>query len=178
MEKAAIKVGWIGTGVMGKSMVGHLMSKGYQMSIYTRTKAKADELVQRGASWSDIKTIAQQSDYLFLMLGYPHDVEDVVFNKETGVLHHMKEGAILIDHTTSSPGQAARIYEEAIKRKVHFLDAPVSGGDIGAKNGQLVTMVGGDAETLSASIDLLNCYSREVQHMGKAGAGQSTKACN
>lgn len=112
------------------------------------------------------------------MLGYPHDVEDVVFNPDTGVLHHMKEGAVLIDHTTSSPGQAMRIYEEALKRKVRFLDAPVSGGDIGAKNGQLVTMVGGDAETLTASADLLNSYSREVQHMGKAGAGQQTKACN
>lgn len=113
-----------------------------------------------------------------MMLGYPHDVEDVVFNPDTGVLHHMKEGAVLIDHTTSSPGQAMRIYEEALKRKVRFLDAPVSGGDIGAKNGQLVTMVGGDAETLTASADLLNSYSREVQHMGKAGAGQQTKACN
>jgi len=113
-----------------------------------------------------------------MMLGYPHDVEDVVFNPDTGVLHQMKEGAVLIDHTTSSPGQAMRIYEEALKRKVRFLDAPVSGGDIGAKNGQLVTMVGGDAETLTASADLLNSYSREVQHMGKAGAGQQTKACN
>ena len=78
------------------------------------------------------------------MLGYPHDVEDVVFNKETGVLHHMKEGSVLIDHTTSSPGQAMRIYEAALERKVSFLDAPVSGGDIGARNGKLVTMIGGD----------------------------------
>ena len=112
MEKA-IKVGWIGTGVMGKSMCGHLMTNGYQLSIYTRTKAKAEDLISRGAHWNEIKEIAEQSDYLFMMLGYPHDVEDVVFNKETGVLHHMKEGSVLIDHTTSSPGQAMRIFEEA-----------------------------------------------------------------
>jgi 3-hydroxyisobutyrate dehydrogenase len=161
MEKA-IKVGWIGTGVMGKSMIGHLMTNGYQMSIYTRTKAKADELVSRGAHWKDVKEIAQQSDFLFLMVGYPHDVEEVVFNNENGVLHHMKEGAILIDHTTSSPGQAMRIYEEAKKKNIRFIDAPVSGGDIGAKNGKLVTMVGGDAEVVAHSMDLLKCYSAEV----------------
>lgn len=171
MDKA-IKVGWIGTGVMGKSMVGHLMTNGYNMSIYTRTKGKADELISKGAQWQEIKEIAQQSDYLFLMLGYPHDVEDVVFNSENGVLHHMKEGAVLIDHTTSSPGQAMRIYEEALKRNVKFLDAPVSGGDIGARAGQLVTMVGGDADVVSNSMEILKCYSKEVQHMGKAGAGQ------
>jgi 3-hydroxyisobutyrate dehydrogenase len=103
MDKA-IKVGWIGTGVMGKSMAGHLINKGYQLSIYTRTKAKAEDLLNIGAQWKDIKEIANQSDYIFMMVGYPHDVEDVVFNQETGLLHHMKEGSILIDHTTSSPG--------------------------------------------------------------------------
>ncbi len=102
--KQALRVGWIGTGVMGKSMAGHLMSNGYQLSIYTRTKAKADELLSQGAQWKEIKEIAQQSDYLFTMLGHPHDVEEVVFNQEIGLLHHMKKGAILIDHTTSSPG--------------------------------------------------------------------------
>ena len=85
-------------------MAGHLMSKGYSLSIYTRTKAKAEELLNMGAQWKDVKEIAEQSDFLFMMLWYPHDVEDVVFNPETGLLHHMKEGSILIDHTTSSPG--------------------------------------------------------------------------
>ncbi len=112
------------------------------------------------------------------MLGYPHDVEDVVFNQDTGVLHHMKEGAVLIDHTTSSPGQAMRIYEAAHQRKVSFIDAPVSGGDIGARNGKLVTMIGGDKEAVERTQDLLKCYSAEIQHMGAAGSGQQTKACN
>jgi 3-hydroxyisobutyrate dehydrogenase len=177
MEKA-IKVGWIGTGVMGKSMAGHLLTNGYQLSIYTRTKAKADELISRGAQWQNIQEIASQSDFLFLMLGYPHDVEDVVFNNATGVLNHMKAGSVLIDHTTSSPGQAMRIFEEASKRSVHFIDAPVSGGDIGARSGKLVTMAGGDSDALEKAMSLLKCYSAEVQHMGPAGAGQQTKACN
>jgi len=135
-------------------------------------------LIAKGAHWKEIKEIAQQSDFLFLMLGYPHDVEDVVFNQETGVLHHMKEGAVLIDHTTSSPGQAMRIYESALQRKVRFIDAPVSGGDIGARNGKLVTMIGGDAEAVQRAEPLLKCYSAEIQHMGPAGSGQQTKACN
>jgi len=112
------------------------------------------------------------------MLGYPHDVEEVVLNSETGLLNNLKPGAILIDHTTSSPGLAVRIYEEALKRGVKSIDAPVSGGDIGARNGKLVTMVGGDKEAVDASLDLLKCYSAEVQHMGPAGAGQQTKASN
>ena len=99
-------------------------------------------------------------------------MEDVVFNNENGLLHHMKEGAVLIDHTTSTPVQALRIYEEALKRKISFLDAPVSGGDIGARNGKLVTMVGGDAEAVERVRPLLECYSLEIQHMGKAGSGQ------
>jgi 3-hydroxyisobutyrate dehydrogenase len=143
-------------------MAGHLMSKGYSLSIYTRTKAKAEELLNMGAHWKDIKEIAEESDFLFMMLGYPHDVEDVVFNNENGLLHHMKEGAILIDHTTSSPGQAVRIHEEALKKKISFIDAPVSGGDIGARNGKLVTMIGGDEDAVSKAKPLLECYSLEI----------------
>lgn len=106
--------------------------------------------------------IAKQSDFIFLMLGYPHDVEEVVLNSETGILNHMKPGAILIDHTTSSPGVATKIYEEALKKGIKSIDAPVSGGDIGARNGKLVTMVGGDKDAVEASMDLLKCYSAEV----------------
>ena len=171
MVDKVLRVGWIGTGVMGRSMVGHLMTNGYNLDIYTRTKSKAEELISKGAQWKDIKEIAQQSDFLFLMLGFPHDVEDVVFNSETGVLKYMKEGSVLIDHTTSSPGQATRIYEAALQRNVHFIDAPVSGGDIGARNGKLVTMIGGDAAAVEKAAPLLKCYSAEIQHMGGAGAG-------
>ena len=140
----SIKVGWIGTGVMGKSMCGHLMKNGYQLSLFTRTKSKAEDLLKEGATFLEPTQLAQQSDVLFLMLGYPHDVEQVVLNPETGVLGHMKPGSFLIDHTTSSPGLAERIYAEAKKRQVRSIDAPVSGGDIGARNGQLVTMVGAE----------------------------------
>lgn len=105
------------------------------------------------------------------MLGYPHDVEKVVLDEKTGILSHMKEGSVLIDHTTSSPGLASRIAEEALKRKILSLDAPVSGGDIGAKNGKLVMMVGGQKEAFEKALDLFNCYSAEVQHMGDVGYG-------
>jgi 3-hydroxyisobutyrate dehydrogenase len=169
--KSALKIGWIGTGVMGKSMVGHLMRNGYTLSVYNRTASKADELVKNGAKFVEPIELAKTSDVLFLMLGYPHDVEKVVFDEAVGVLHNMKEGSILIDHTTSSPGLAQRIAEEALKRKVFVIDAPVSGGDIGAKNGKLVTMVGGQKEAFDKSLELLNCYSAEVAHMGDAGFG-------
>lgn len=145
---------------MGKSMAGHLMTKGYSVALYTRTQSKAQELLDNGAKWLDIQSLAEQSDVLFLMLGYPQDVEEVVFTK--GVLQHMRAGTVLVDHTTSSPGQAQRIHEEALKRGLSFLDAPVSGGDIGAKAGKLVTMVGGDAEALERVRPLLDCYSAEV----------------
>eukprot|EP00347_Sterkiella_histriomuscorum_P010210 403377178 len=178
MEKAAIKIGWIGTGVMGKSMCGHLMKSGYNLSIYTRTASKADDLIQNGAQFKEPKELAQTSDVLFLMLGYPHDVEQVVLDEKNGILQHMKEGAVLIDHTTSSPGLALRIYEAAKQRGVKSIDAPVSGGDIGARNGTLVTMVGGDKEVVDQSYDILKTYSAEVQHMGDGGAGQHTKMAN
>lgn len=112
------------------------------------------------------------------MLGYPHDVEQVVLDEKTGILQHMKEGAVLVDHTTSSPGLALRIYEAAKQRGVKSIDAPVSGGDIGARNGTLVTMVGGDQTVVEETLDILKTYSAAVQHMGEAGAGQHTKMAN
>jgi len=178
MEKAAIKIGWIGTGVMGKSMCGHLMKKGYKLQIYTRTASKAQDLINEGAEFAEPKVIAQNSDFLFLMLGYPHDVENVVLDEKTGILQHMKEGSVLVDHTTSSPGLALKIYQEALKKGVRSLDAPVSGGDIGARNGTLVTMVGGEKEAVDQTMDIFKTYSAEVQHMGEAGAGQHTKMAN
>ena len=143
--KKSIKVGWIGTGVMGKSMAGHLMKHGYKdMYVYNRTAAKADELVKNGAKFMSPLEVAKHSDYLFLMLGYPHDVEKMVFCSQSGILNHMRPGSFLIDHTTSSPGLAQKIHKELKQRQVHSIDAPVSGGDIGARNGKLVTMMGGD----------------------------------
>ena len=131
----AMRVGWIGTGVMGKSMAGHLQKKGHTLSVYNRTASKADDLVAAGATFKQPAEVARDADVLFLMLGYPHDVERVVLDKEVGILQHMKKGSFLIDHTTSSPDLAIRIAEQASSQGIQSIDAPVSGGDIGAKNG-------------------------------------------
>ena len=170
-------IGWIGTGVMGKSMAGHLINNGHKLLVFNRTASKADDLVQMGAEFQEPKVIAQNSDYLFLMLGYPHDVENMDLG-ENGILPHMKQNSFLIDHTTSSPGLALKIFDMAKERGVFSVDAPVSGGDIGAKNGKLVTMVGGEEEPVDKCRHLLDCYSGEVQLMGGPGAGQHTKAAN
>ena len=178
MVEKVLKVGWIGTGVMGKSMIGHMMKHGYQMLVFNRTASKADELVAAGATFMPALEIAKQSDFLFLMLGYPHDVEKMVLQKDEGILHHMKPGSYLIDHTTSSPDLALRIALAAHELKIGSIDAPVSGGDIGAKNGQLVVMAGGTEADIEACKPLMNVYSKEIQHMGPPGAGQHTKAAN
>jgi 3-hydroxyisobutyrate dehydrogenase len=134
MVDSQVHIGWIGTGVMGKSMVGHLMKHGHKLHVYNRTASKAAELLAIGAEFESPELIAAQCDYVFLMLGYPHDVEEMTIGPN-GILKHMKKGAYLIDHTTSAPDLAHRIAQEAAKKHVHSIDAPVSGGDIGAKNG-------------------------------------------
>ena len=128
---------------MGKSMAGHLMSRGHSLMVYNRTASKADELVSNGARFMSPIEIAKQADIVFLMLGYPHDVNNMVLCETNGILKHMKAGATLVDHTTSSPKLAETIAAKALERGVHSVDAPVSGGDVGAKNGKLVVMVGG-----------------------------------
>ncbi len=177
MEKAATKIGWIGTGVMGKSMCRHLMKAGHKLLIYSRTAKKTEELVKDGAQFADPAEIAKNSDIIFVMVGYPRDVEEVVLGPK-GVLASMHKGAYLVDHTTSSPTLAQRIYEAATKVGVNALDAPVSGGDVGAKNGKLVVMVGGDAAAVEKMKPLMQCYSASIAHMGAAGFGQHTKMAN
>lgn len=137
MEKNQIKVGWIGTGVMGSHMAKHLMNNGYtNMYVYNRTASKADELVALGAKFLESPAkVAQEVDYLFLMLGYPHDVQKMVYEGKDGLINHMKKGSYLIDHTTSSPGLAIQIAKDLLEKGVHCIDAPVSGGDVGAKAG-------------------------------------------
>ena len=149
-------IGWIGTGVMGKSMAKHLIEKGYTMSVFTRTKSKAEELINLGASFKSPIEIAQECDALFLMLGYPKDLRNVLFLEEGGILQHLKTGSILVDHTTSAPGLAIEIHDTAKLRGVSCIDAPVSGGDVGAKNGQLAIMCGGDKETFEKVSLLIN----------------------
>ena len=139
MQSTEIKtIGWIGTGVMGKSMCQHLLKAGYNLNIYNRTASKTDELVKQGAKFLSPKEIAQQSDIVILMVGFPKDVEQLVFNEETNLLENMKKGSILIDHTTSSPTLAKQIARKAEEKGIMSLDAPVSGGDIGAREAKLV----------------------------------------
>lgn len=175
---AAKSIGWIGTGVMGKSMCKHLLSKGYKLMVFNRTKSKTDELVELGATYAEIPEIAKNVDLLFLMLGYPRDVEQVAFETHGGLINLMKPGSFLVDHTTSSPSLAARLAIEFLKKDIYVYDAPVSGGDIGARNGQLVTMCGGEKAHFETVAEVMRSYSKLVQLMGPAGAGQSTKLTN
>lgn len=172
------KIGWIGTGVMGKSMCKHLLNKGYQLAVFNRTKSKTDELVELGAKYQSVSDIAREADYVFLMLGYPRDVEHLVFEADGGLLNLMRPGTTLVDHTTSSPALAAKIAAALKQKNIASFDAPVSGGDIGARNGQLVSMCGGDSERFAAVEAILKTYSKNVQLLGPAGAGQSTKIVN
>jgi len=172
------RIGWIGTGVMGKSMCAHILKAGYNVSVYNRTKEKAKELIDMGAVWcSNPKEVAEKSDIVFTIVGFPHDVEDVYLG-ETGVLKAIKKGAIIVDMTTSEPSLAQRVYEEAKKIGVSSIDAPVSGGDVGAKNGTLAIMAGGDKETYEKVFPFFELMGKNIAYMGKAGAGQHTKMSN
>lgn len=178
MQKGA-KIGWIGTGVMGKSMAGHIMKKGgHPLSVFNVPASNADSIVKMGATFQEAKQMAQEVDYLFLMVGYPHDVQNVVLHPDTGIINYMRPGSYFIDHTTSTPTLAMKIAEEMAKKQIKAIDAPVSGGDVGAQNGCLVTMVGGEKEHVDHVRPLLDLYSAEVSLMGGPGAGQHTKAAN
>jgi 3-hydroxyisobutyrate dehydrogenase len=160
-------------------MALHLINKGYSLVVYNRTPSKAEDLIQAGAKYADSpRHVAQEADYLFLMLGYPKDVEDMVFCPEKGIKDWMKPGSFLIDHTTSSPGLAQKIADTMKEKGVSSIDAPVSGGDIGARTGKLVTMIGGDPESAEKCIPIMMSYSTECKLMGAPGAGQHTKMAN
>jgi len=146
--------------------------------VNTRTPSKADDLLAAGARFSSAIDVAKESDFLFLMLGYPRDVETMVLDDEHGLLRHMKPGSCLIDHTTSSPDLAARIAQECRRLNIDSIDAPVSGGDIGARNGALVTMCGGEIDAFERAKPYMELYSAQVKLMGSPGAGQHTKATN
>ena len=172
------RISFIGTGVMGKSMIKNLMKDGYDVSIYNRTKDKALELIEIGALWKDnIKECVKDADIVITIVGYPKDVEEVYFGSE-GILENIKEGTVVIDMTTTSPTLSIRIYEEAKKRKIYALDAPVSGGDIGAKNGTLSIMVGGDKEVFEENKRIFESMGTNIIYEGKAGSGQHTKMAN
>lgn len=156
MEQELKNIGWIGTGVMGAPMAQHLMNKGYKLSIYTRTESKAESLIANGAEYKTPNEIAASSDVVILMLGYPQDVQTLLYEHEGGLINHLKSGTFLIDHTTSSPALAKRIFDDCKEKGVSSIDAPVSGGDIGAKNGTLVAMCGGDQEAFDRVSNYLN----------------------
>lgn len=173
-----LKIGFIGLGVMGKPMAEHIKNAGHELYVYTRTKEKCLDLLEKGAIWcNDVAECARCSDIMVTMIGFPKDVEEVYFGKE-GVIENMKEGSIMIDMTTTSPKLSQRIYEEAQKRGLHSLDAPVSGGDKGAKEATLAIMVGGDQEIFEKMKPLLSVMGTNVIYEGEAGAGQHTKMAN
>jgi 3-hydroxyisobutyrate dehydrogenase len=172
------RLGWIGTGVMGQSMCGHLMSKGFDVTVYNRTRAKAQPLLDRGAKWADSpKAVAEQSDVVFAIVGFPNDVREV-FLGESGALAGSQRGNILVDMTSSEPSLAVEIYQAAKARGVHAVDAPVSGGDVGAREARLSIMVGGDAEVVQALAPCFEAMGKTIVHQGGPGAGQHTKVVN
>ncbi|WML38917.1 NAD(P)-dependent oxidoreductase [Neobacillus sp. OS1-2] len=171
-------IGFIGTGVMGRSMALNFLNAGYSLVVYSRTKGKANDLLDRGAVWAATpKEVAEKATVIFTMVGYPSDVEEVYLG-EDGLLRHSKPGSYLIDMTTSSPSLAAKIYNEAEKKEIYAIDAPVSGGDVGAREAKLSIMVGGEEEAFEAIRPLLELLGTNIVHQGEPGAGQHTKMCN
>lgn len=178
IEPGKTRVGWIGTGVMGQSMCRHLMTKGYAATVYNRSKDKAKGLLDAGAGWADTpKAVAERSDVVFAIVGFPPDVREVFLGSQ-GALAGSKSGNVLVDMTTSEPSLAREIYEAAKAKGVSSVDAPVSGGDVGAKNAALSIMIGGDADMVEALKPLFECMGKTIVHQGPAGAGQHTKMVN
>ena len=172
------RIGWIGTGVMGKSMCGHLITAGFPTTVYSRTKEKAEALLAAGASWvATPADVAGRSDVVFTMVGFPQDVRDVYFS-ENGVLTGARPGALLVDMTTTEPTLAREIQARAVERGCDAVDAPVSGGDVGARNQTLSIMVGGDNGAVERVMPLFQILGKNIVHQGGPGAGQHTKMCN
>jgi 3-hydroxyisobutyrate dehydrogenase len=172
------RVGWIGTGVMGRWMCHHLLTQGYRATVFNRSKDKAQPLLEQGAAWAESpKAVAQQSDVIFAIVGFPRDVREVFLGPE-GALAGCRPGCILVDMTTSEPTLAREIYQAAKAQGVGSVDAPVSGGDVGAREARLSIMVGGDAEVVEAVQPLLECMGKTIVHQGGPGSGQHTKMVN
>ena len=177
-EPGNTRIGWIGTGVMGSSMCGHLMDAGYKATIFSRTRSKAEPLLARGATWAESpREVAEQSDVTFSIVGFPQDVREVLLG-DTGALAGSSEGSVLVDMTTSQPSLAVEIAEQAAGKSVMSVDAPVSGGDVGAKNGTLSIMIGGDAATVESLATCWDAMGSTWVLQGGPGAGQHTKMVN
>ncbi|MDP0497371.1 MAG: NAD(P)-dependent oxidoreductase [Verrucomicrobiota bacterium JB024] len=171
-------IGFIGAGVMGASMVRNLLKAGYPVYLHTRTRAKAEPLLAEGASWTDSPAaVAEAADVIITIIGYPKDVE-AVYLGEGGLVATARSGSLLIDMTTSSPALARRIAEVAAARGIDVLDAPVSGGDIGAREGTLTIMAGGEKEAFERARPVFEVLGKSIRRLGGAGAGQLTKMAN
>jgi len=178
MTPSHSRIGWIGTGVMGASMCGHLLQAGYPVTLYTRTRAKAQPLLDRGALWADHpRAVAEQSTVIVTMVGFPRDVREVYFGPE-GILAGARPGSILIDMTTTEPALSQEIEAAASAKGLLTIDAPVSGGDLGARNATLSIMVGGQRETVERVRPMMEHLGKKIVYQGGPGAGQHTKLCN
>ena len=172
------KIGFIGTGIMGSAMAGHLMDAGFELSVYNRTKSKAQGLIDRGAKWCDtVGDCAAGQDVVITIVGYPKDVEQVYLGAG-GIIDSAKAGAYLVDMTTSSPVLAEKIFAAAQAKNLHAVDAPVTGGDVGARNATLNILVGGEEKSFNALQPIFSAMGKNSYYQGAAGAGQKTKACN
>jgi 3-hydroxyisobutyrate dehydrogenase len=177
-EPGVTRVGWIGTGVMGASMCGHLLDAGYDVSVTSRTRSKAEPLVERGATWADTAAaVALHADVVFTMVGYPSEVEEILLGDD-GAIAQLAAGSIVVDMTSSRPALAVAIARTAAERGIHALDAPVSGGDVGARAGTLSIMVGGDEDAFDAVEPCFDLMGKTVVLQGPAGSGQHTKLVN
>lgn len=171
-------IGFIGTGLMGKSMAAHLQDAGYPLHIFTRTKEKATDLLNKGAVWEEsVASLARKADVIISIIGTPKDVEDVYLEAD-GIIANAKKGSYTIDMTTSKPALAEKIYEAAKEKGVFALDAPVSGGDVGAQNAKLTIMAGGDEAAFDEVLPIFQMMGENIVLQGPAGAGQHTKAVN
>jgi 3-hydroxyisobutyrate dehydrogenase len=172
------RIGWIGTGVMGSSMCGHLLDAGYRAIVYNRTRTKAEPLLEKGAKWADTpREVAAASDVIFSIVGFPHDVRSVILGDD-GALAGCREGCVIVDMTTSEPKLAIEIADAAALKNVISIDAPVSGGDVGARNATLSIMIGGDEETVKSLEPIWSKLGAKFVHQGGPGAGQHTKMVN
>jgi len=178
IEAGKTRIGWIGTGVMGSSMCGHLLGAGFSTTVYNRTRQKAERLLERGALWAmSPKAVAEASDVIFTIVGYPADVRAVILGAD-GVLAGCEEGNVIVDMTTSEPSLAIEIAEAAAEKGVQTVDAPVSGGDVGAREATLSIMIGGDKDVVEALGPCWEAMGRTIVHQGGPGAGQHTKMVN
>ncbi|HET6277366.1 MAG TPA: NAD(P)-dependent oxidoreductase [Candidatus Polarisedimenticolia bacterium] len=172
------RVGWIGTGVMGAPLCRHVQQARYRVTLSTRTRAKAVPILAAGATWADSpRAVAEDTDVVFTMVGFPHDVRAVYFG-EQGLLAGTRPGMIVVDMTTTEPSLAREIEVAAEARGVWSIDAPVSGGDVGAKNASLSIMVGGRREAVQAVMPILELFGKRIVHHGEPGLGQQAKLCN